>query len=56
MQLIQQYRGQQYRYRSLVKFACAALAGVSITTLATAQSVTPYKMTVNKERLINAQN
>ena len=56
MQLIQHSRGQHSRGRRLVTFACAALAGVSITTLATAQSVTQYKMTVNKERLINAQN
>src|SRR5258705_5228811 len=51
---------QHYRRRSLVTFAFAALAGVSITTLASsqlaAQSVTQYRMTVNKERLINAQN
>jgi len=56
MQHTQHFLGQHNRGRRLVTFACAALAGVSITTLATAQSVTQYKMTVNKERLINAQN
>src|SRR5712671_1643018 len=51
MQKIQQYRGSR-----LVTFACAALAGVSICALTASQSAAQYKMTVNKERLINAQN
>src|SRR5437016_8824617 len=46
----------QYRGRSLVTLACAALAGVSITALTASQPAAQYKMTVNKERLINASN
>jgi alcohol dehydrogenase (cytochrome c) len=46
----------QYRSRKLVTIACAALAGVSITALTASQPQAQYKMTVNKERLLNAQN
>src|SRR5262245_45327337 len=42
--------------RTLIRFACAALAGVSIEALAVSPLLAQYKMTVNKERLINAQN
>src|SRR5260221_13224360 len=51
MQKMQQDRGSR-----LVTFACAALAGVSICALTASQSAAQYKMTVNKERLINAQS
>src|SRR5438477_5079949 len=46
----------QHRGSRLVTFACAALTGVSICGLTASQSAAQYKMTVNKERLINAQN
>jgi alcohol dehydrogenase (cytochrome c) len=46
----------QHRGRRLVTIACAALAGVSITALTASQPQAQYKMTVNKERLINAAN
>src|SRR5215510_847306 len=49
-----QQQVQQYRGWRLV--TCAALAGVSLTALTASQSVAQYKITVNKERLINAQN
>jgi len=39
-----------------VRFGCAALAGVSITALTASEPSAQYKMTVNKERLVNAQN
>src|SRR6267378_4044358 len=42
--------------RTLVRFGCAALAGVSITALTASEPSAQYKMTVNKERLVNAQN
>src|SRR6266581_8627560 len=42
--------------RRLVTTVCAALAGVSITALTASQPAAQYKMTVNKERLINAAN
>src|SRR5262249_44362195 len=43
-----------YRSRKLVTIACAAMAGVSIIVLAASQTAAQYKITVNKERLINA--
>src|SRR5213080_670529 len=46
----------QYRNRRLVTLACAAMAGVSITVLTASQLAAQYKITVNKERLINAAN
>ena len=46
----------QHRGRRLVTIACAALTGVSITALTASQPAAQYKMTVNKERLINAAN
>ena len=46
----------QNRGRKLVTIACAALAGVSITALTASQPMAQYKMTVNKERLLNAAN
>src|SRR5438105_7874511 len=46
----------QYRSRRLVTAACAALTGVSITALTASEPAAQYKMTVNKERLINAAN
>ncbi len=42
--------------RTLVRFGCAAMAGVSITALTASPPAAQYKMTVNKERLLNAQN
>src|SRR5262245_1241383 len=46
----------QYCSRKLVTMACAAMAGVSITVLAASQTAAQYKITVNKERLLNAAN
>ena len=46
----------QHPGRRFVTIACAALAGVSITALTASQPAAQYKMTVNKERLINAAN
>ena len=46
----------QHRGRRLVTIACTALAGVSITALTASQTAAQYKMTVNKERLVNAAN
>src|SRR4051794_28597214 len=46
----------QYRSRKFVTVACAAMAGVSITVLAASLAAAQYKMTVNKERLLNAAN
>src|SRR5438067_8778118 len=46
----------QYPGRRFVTIACAALAGVSITALTASQPMAQYKMTVNKERLLNAAN
>src|SRR6267154_5712489 len=46
----------QYRCWRLVTIACAAMAGVSITILATFHTAAQYKITVNKERLLNAVN
>src|SRR5207249_4216137 len=45
-----------YLGRKLVIIACAAFAGVSITVRAASQPSAQYKMTVNKERLLNAAN
>jgi alcohol dehydrogenase (cytochrome c) len=42
--------------RKLLTMACAAMAGVSITALTGSQPAAQYKMTVNKERLLNAAN
>src|SRR5262245_6007733 len=42
--------------RKLLTMACAAMAGVSITALTGSQPAAQYKITVNKERLINAAN
>jgi alcohol dehydrogenase (cytochrome c) len=42
--------------RALVRFSCAVLAGVSLATLSTSQPQAQYKLTVNRERLLNAQN
>jgi alcohol dehydrogenase (cytochrome c) len=46
----------QYRGRKLVTIACAALAGVSMLALSASQPQAQYKMTVNKERLLNSAN
>ena len=45
-----------YRSRKFVTLACLTLAGVSTLALSASQSQAQYKMTVNKERLLNAQN
>src|SRR5437868_3028323 len=42
--------------RTLVRFGCAAMAGVSITALTASEPSAQYKLTVNRERLLNAQN
>jgi alcohol dehydrogenase (cytochrome c) len=44
----------QHRSRRLAAVAAAVLAGVSLATLTTSQA--QYKLTVNRERLLNAQN
>ena len=46
----------QHRNRKLVTVASAILAGVSISALTVSQPQAQYKMTVNKERLLNAAN
>src|SRR5215467_13320067 len=46
----------QHRNGRLVTMACAAMAGVSIMVLAASQAAAQYKITVDKERLINAAN
>src|ERR1700710_2078320 len=46
----------QHRSRKLVTMAFTALAGVSILALSASQPQAQYRMTVNKERLLNAQN
>jgi alcohol dehydrogenase (cytochrome c) len=46
----------QHRSRRLLTIACTVLAGVSIAALTASQPQAQYKMTVNKERLINAAN
>src|SRR5205085_4421324 len=46
----------QPRSRKLATLACTALAGVSILALTASQPQAQYKITVNKERLLNAQN
>src|SRR5882757_4456456 len=46
----------QPRSRRLLTIASAILAGVSIMALTASQPQAQYKMTVNKERLINAHN
>src|SRR5258708_17691652 len=44
------------RARKLSKLACAALAGVSVVALAASAPAADYKLTVNRDRLLNAQN
>src|SRR3954465_3924478 len=44
----------QHRGRKLSTLACATLAGVSILALSASQPQAQYKITVNKERLLNA--
>src|ERR1700721_1284675 len=46
------------RVRKLVMLGCAAtaLAGVSIAAMVASAPAAPYKLTVNQDRLINAQN
>ena len=46
----------QYRNRKLAATVGAILAGVSINALTTSGPQAQYKMTVNKERLLNAAN
>jgi len=46
----------QHRSHRLAAIAAAVLAGVSLATLTTSQPQAQYKMTVNRERLLNAQN
>src|SRR5438094_4373404 len=46
----------QHRNRKLVTVASAILAGVSISALTVSKPQAQYKMTVNKERLLNAAN
>ena len=47
-----------HRVRKLVMLGCAAaaLAGVSIAAMVASAPAAPYKLTVNRDRLINAQN
>ncbi|HEY7300969.1 MAG TPA: PQQ-binding-like beta-propeller repeat protein [Xanthobacteraceae bacterium] len=46
----------QQRNRKLVAIAATILAGVSISALTTSDLQAQYKITVNRERLLNAQN
>src|SRR5258705_12245578 len=49
----------QHRAKTTVKYAAIALASVSVLALSTLSPIaqtTTYRMTVNKERLLNAQN
>src|SRR6516225_1752506 len=46
----------QHRNRKFPAFAVAILAGVSLSALTTSALQAQYKLTVNKERLLNAQN
>src|SRR5947209_19479748 len=46
----------QRRSRKPLTIAATILAGVSIAALTASQPQAQYKMTVNKERLLNAQN
>src|SRR5216683_4555666 len=50
------FRPTSDRARKLAKLACAALAGVSVAALAASAPAAEYKLTVNKDRLLNAQN
>ena len=44
------------RARKLIRLACSALASVSVVALVASAPAAEYKLTVNKDRLINAQN
>ena len=44
------------RARQLTRFACLALASVSVAALGASAPAADYKPTVNKQRLLNAQN
>src|SRR6266849_4567190 len=46
----------RFRGRRHVTIALAAMAGVSIMALTASQPQAQYKMTVNRERLLNAAN
>src|SRR3954449_4948034 len=46
----------KHRSRRIAAAAAAVLSGVSLLALTSPQSQAQYKMTVNKERLLNAQN
>src|SRR5256885_13089968 len=46
----------QHRSRKAFTIASAILAGVSMNALTTSEPHAQYRMTVNKERLLNAQN
>ena len=46
----------QHRARTLIRYSFADLAGVSLAALVAFPLAAQYKMTVNKERLLNAQN
>src|SRR5262249_59350815 len=46
----------QHRSRIMPRLSCAALAGVAIAALSVSPTPAQYKITVNKERLLNAQN
>src|SRR6201994_4779506 len=46
----------QHRGRRLITLACATWAGVSILALTASQPQAQYKMTVNAERLLKADN
>src|SRR5215203_2627404 len=47
---------KQIRARSFVRVTYALLTGVAVAVLVAPPLAAQYKMTVNKERLINAQN
>ena len=49
-------RSTPARARTLVRLGCAALTGVSIAALSASAPAAEYKITVNRDRLLNAQN
>ena len=49
------FRRMPQRARQLTRLACLALASVSIAALGASAPAADYKLTVSKERLLNAQ-
>src|SRR5262249_55189706 len=51
-----QEAAMQYRIHNAGRIACAVLLSVSFAALAASAFAAEYKMTVNRDRLVNAQN